>query len=922
MPDNIITEAETRQALIDTQLKAAGWDVNNLSQVRRELPLPVAGRQIRESASDYLTDSNSANFADYVLFKRNGKPIAIVEAKRTSRDPLTGERQAEEYADRIQTQYGVSPIIFLANGKKIWLLDQGRYPVREVSGFYTPDDLDRLDFQRRFGEQLTELGAQAEIVNRDYQTLAVKTVTESIASGHRRNLLVMATGTGKTRTAIAIIEVLMRAKWAQRVLFLADRRELARQALSAFKEFLSHESRDRIEGGEINHGARIHVAIYPSMMQVYRQLSVGYYDLIIADESHRSIYNDTSYQKLFTHFDALLLGLTATPTDFIDHNTFDLFNCADGKPTFEYGYARAVDEGHLAQYRVLESKTKFQLEGIKAGQLPPEIQRQLVEQGIDPSEVNFEGTDLEKRVTNTGTNEAIAAEIVEKCRRDASGTLPAKTIIFAMSHAHALELYKAFNKRYPEWQRRGLARVIDSQMERAEIMLDDFKFRDMPRVAISVDMLDTGIDVPSIQNLVFAKPVFSQVKFWQMIGRGTRLWVDPQTAERKTDFFVLDFWDNFAYFNLNPQGERANAETPLPVRLFRLRLEKLLTLRGLNKLTEATDTATQLRSMLMQMPTDNALVRQKSDELEKYLATDLSTLDDMSGINALAPLLRFMPEVNFNVMGFEVRTEELTTAQLSGNAESIERLHEKVLGDLDRLPTGLPEVQAQAEKMAWVRGAGFWEFLDYSRVMELQTTFAPLMRFRQPQTRQIIHLNLPDKIVQRMWVAYGPTGEGAFVETYRAQVEAYLRDLTDQVPALQKLQRGEDLLPADVQSLAAVINRPDLFVTEDNLRQAYEQPDTDFVKLLGHALNPNHFPLETREQAIAKSFEEFIAAHPQYRASQLQFIRLVRAAVINHTRLTMQELLLPPFTRVGLADRLFSSPELDEILMFANQLAE
>lgn len=918
MTDLDLNEAQARQQKIDFLLQKAGWS-DKQRNLLEELPLFMNQPKTSESQGDYKI---SRQYADYVLLGRDKKPIAIVEAKRTSRDPLVGERQAEEYAERIEAQYGVSPVIFLANDQQIWLLDRGRFPVREVNAFYSPDDLERLSFQRRYGESLNELGAKPEIVNRDYQLLAVKTIIENIAKGHRRSLLVMATGTGKTRTAIAIIEVLMRAKWIQRVLFLADRRELARQALSAFKEHLSGQSRDRVEGGEVNHGARIHIATYPSMMQVYDQLSAGYYDLIIADESHRSIYNDKSYQKLFTHFDALLLGMTATPTDFIEHNTFNLFKCIDGKPTFEYGYARAVDEGHLAQYRVLESKTKFQLEGIKAGQLPPEIQKQLVEQGIDLSDVNFEGTDLEKRVTNTGTNQAIVAEFMEKCRKDASGTLPAKTIIFAMSHIHALELYKAFNARYPEWQRRGLTRVIDSQMERAEMMLDDFKYRDMPRVAISVDMLDTGIDIPSLQNLVFAKPVFSQVKFWQMIGRGTRLWTDPQTGERKTDFFILDFWDNFAYFNLNPQGERANVETPLPVRLFRLRLEKLLVLRGLQMLEATSTTAAQLQTMLAQIPTDNAPVRQQADTLEKYLLADLTSLEDVSGLNELSPLLRFLPAVNFNVMGFESRTEQLALAHFSGDVETIARLREKTLADLDRLPTGLPEVKAQTEKIAWVRSDGFWEFLDYDRVVELQTIFAPLMRFRQPQPRQIIHLDLPDKIIQRAWIAYGPTGEGAFVQTYRAQVEAYVRDLAAQIPALQKLQQGEDMQSDDLQSLAAVLNRPDLFITEDTLRQVYKQPDIDFVQLLGHALNPENFPLETREQMITKSFDEFIAARPHYRASQLQFVRLVRAAVINQTRLTVQDLTLPPFTHVGLAERLFTAPELTEILSFANKFTE
>jgi type I restriction enzyme R subunit len=340
----------------------------------------------------------------------------------------------------------------------------------------------------------------------------------------------MATGTGKTRTVIALIEILFRARLIQRVLFLADRRELVRQALGAFKEYMPNQSRERIEGGRIENGARIHVATYPSMIQVYPKLSPGYYDLIIADESHRSIYN--RYKAIFDHFDAIQIGLTATPTDYIEHNTFSMFSCPDGLPTFYYPYEEAVNQNYLADYKVLEAKTRFQIEGIKAGELPPELQKQVDEQGIELSEINFEGTDLERRVTNTGTNDAIVDEFMANSRKDATGTLPAKTIIFAMTHAHAMELYKSFNRRYPSLQTKGLAKVIDSHMERTDKILDDFKTEEkMPRVAISVDMLDTGIDVPAIQNLIFAKPVFSQVKFWQMIGRGTRLWTDPQTHQ-------------------------------------------------------------------------------------------------------------------------------------------------------------------------------------------------------------------------------------------------------------------------------------------------------------------------------------------------------------------------------------------------------
>jgi type I restriction enzyme R subunit len=914
------SEAETRR-LIDSQLKAAGWNVDDTLQVRREVRLRP-DRVLREDAPAYGPDQSGDDFADYVLYRRDGKPIAIVEAKRSRRDPLEGERQAEEYADRVEAHDQVMMFIYLANGRQIWFLDRGRFPVREISQFYTPDDLERLVFQRQYGQALRELGPKPDIINRPYQFEAVQRVAEALENGRRRFLLVMATGTGKTRTAIALVELLMRARRAQRVLFLADRRELVRQALSAFKEHLPYESRDRIEGGEINHGARIHVATYPSMMQVYRQLSMGYYDLIIADESHRSIYD--SYQRIFEHFDALIMGLTATPTDFIDHNTFKLFECLDGLPTFEYGYQAAVDDRYLAQYRVLESKTKFQLEGIKAGQLPPEVQRQLSENGIDLSEINFEGTDLERRVTNTGTNEAMAAEFVNQCRKDASGTLPAKTIIFAMTHAHALELYKAFNRLYPEWQRRGLARVIDSQMERADTLLDDFKFRDMPRVAISVDMLDTGIDVPSIQNLVFAKPVFSQVKFWQMIGRGTRLWMDAATGRHKTDFFILDFWDNFAYFNLNPQGETPSSDTPLPVRVFRQRLEKLAILRGLNDGAAVSETVTQLQDMLARIPTDNLNVRPHLPALAEYAQAETWTkIDEARSAelnHTLAPLLRFLPEVNLKVMVFESRTEQLALAQLTGDADTIEHLREKIAEDLRALPAALPEVQAQAETIAWVQSDGFWDHLDYARIMQAQHALAPLMRYRLIKQQQIVRLELHDKIVQQLWIAYGPTGEGAFVQTYRGEVEAYVRDLAARLPALQKVQQGADLNDDELALLERELNQADLFITEDTLRRAYEQPRAHLIDFLRHILKVAELP--NREAEITRAFEAFIQAHPQYRASQLQFLRLVRSAVIARAQLTTEAFTLPPFTRIGQAEVLFTPQQLAEIVAFANQYTE
>jgi type I restriction enzyme R subunit len=905
------TETETRQFYIDSQLFRCGWEKSSFNLIDEFL---LSGYSSYEQG-------DIKEFVDYVLFDQAGKPIAIVEAKKTSRDPLAGKRQASDYADRINEKFGIEPFIFLSNGMQTWFWDRQNYPLRVVSGFFTLADLTRLDYQRKNRKSFSAIKHNKSIINRLYQVEAVKRVTEAIEQGRRKFLLVMATGTGKTRTAIALIDVLMRSNWVKQVLFLADRRELVKQALGDFKEHLPNQTRSRVEGGDIDLTANIHVATYPSMMQAYQHLSPGFYDLIIADESHRSIYN--RYKTLFDYFDAMQLGLTATPTDYIDHNTFELFESPDGLPTFYYPYEQAIGEEYLAQYRVLEALTNFQIQGIKAGQLPSEFQKQLEEQGIDLSEVNFEGSELERQVTNTGTNDAIVQEFMAKCRRDASGTLPAKTIIFAMSHRHAVELWKSFNRLYPDLQRRGMVEIIDSHMERAEKTLDDFKYREMPRIAISVDMLDTGIDIPSLQNLVFAKPVYSQVKFWQMIGRGTRRWVNPQTGETKTDFLIIDFWNNFAYFNMNPEGEVANPTEALPVRLFRTRLEKLVLLRGLGEQYYADQTVLQLQDMLGKLPNDNINIRPFETELNELAQS--ATWSNLSQdqyehlSKAIAPLLRYQPDVNFGEMLFEARTERLTVAWLTGDTNQTEQLREQITQDIKSLPQTLKSVQAQVEKIAWVNSDGFWEHLDYNRLQDLQVTFTPLMRYRQQQKREMVQLHLPDRIVTRKWIVYGPSGEGAFAESYREQVEALVKDMADSHPTMNKLRRGEQLVQSDIEVLSNLLNQADLFITEDILKQVYERPDATITDFLQHILGLSRLP--SREEQIKNAFEEFIANHPYFNSTQVNFLRVVRSAVLRRAKLSTRDLEKPPFTNVGRVSELFSEDEIDEILTFANNLA-
>jgi type I restriction enzyme, R subunit len=914
------SERATRQQRIDLQLARAGWGKGAI------VPL-----------EEYLLDGNALNddsapptspeFVDYALPDAHGQPLAIVEAKRASRDPLVAQRQAADYAERIKSTKGANPFVFLANGNEILFWRRSLYPPRPVSGFFTLEDLERIAFLDRFREPLAGAAVNTHIVDRAYQIEAIKTVAEQVESSHRKFLLVLATGTGKTRVAIALVELLRRQKWIQRVLFLADRRELVKQALAAFKEHLPDAPRCWIEGGEIDKGARIHVATYPGMMGIYQKLSPGYYDLIICDESHRSIYEEKSYGGIFDYFDALLLGLTATPTDFIGHDTYKLFNCEKEKPTFYYSYPEAVRDRNLVPYRPVHvAKTAFQIQGLKPGQIPLEITAQLRKQGVDPESFAFENTDLEKRVTNTGTNDAIVAEFMDQSIKDAAGTVPAKSIIFAISHRHALELLKSFNRRYPNLQRRGMAEVIDSQIERAEKTLDDFKNKDFPRVAISVDMLDTGIDVPSIRNLVFAKPVFSRVKFWQMIGRGTRKWTDPTNGEEKKDFLIIDHWDNFAYFQVEKDGREPAASEPMPSRLFRLRLEKMQILAGRNLSADADVTRSTMQSMLGSLPLDNINVAPNADELRQlaneaaaWQPLDQDRVDRLS--NAIAPLLRFSTAAGYPQLQFDTQTERLALAHLKADLDEVTRLEEAIRQNLELLPKQLPEVRAHLESLTFALSTAFWANLDYERIMRLQTTFGPLMRFRARREQgQIIRLSLPDDIAQRHWIVFGPGGEGTFAENYRAKVEALILTLVSENPALQKLRQGQELTDDELTSIATLLSAPDLFVSEDRLRVAYDQPHASLADFLKHILTETKLP--SREEKISAAFDGWVRQHPHLSATQLMFVRTLRRAVLERAEISsLEQLRQPPFNVIGDPESLFQPNDLREMLHLVQSAA-
>ena len=624
-------EAATRDLFIDLLLKEAGWALDQ----PRDREFEVQG----------MPNNEGKGFVDYVLW--NGeRPLAIVEAKRTRRSAKEGEQQARLYADCLEQRTGHRPVIYGTNGYEHWMWDDTTSPPRPVQGFHTRDELELMAQRRTTRKPLANLPIAAGIVERHYQQRAIRRIAETFERDqHRKALVVMATGAGKTRTVIALVDLLMRANWAKRVLFLADRVALVNQAVNAFKAHLPDAAPVNLVTDRATEG-RVYVSTYPTMMGLInegaggkqRRFGVGHFDLIVVDEAHRSIYQ--KYRAIFSYFDALLVGLTATPKDEIDRNTYSLFDLESGVPTDAYGLDDAIAEGYLAPPRAVSVPLKFQREGIRYNDLSDDEKDQWdalewdEEGGEAPDEVSAEA--VNQWLFNTDTVEKMLALLRERGHKVAGGDRLGKTIIFAKNQRHAEFIQERFNANYPEY-RGEFARTITFKTEYAQSLIDAFAQKDRaPHIAISVDMLDTGIDVPEVVNLVFFKIVRSKAKFWQMVGRGTRLCKDLYGPDQdKQDFFIFDFCQNLEFFSQNLEGSDGSLAQPLSQRLFNARLEllglldqRLTTQSGVAEaeppplvLTEARirgDIAALLQRMVQGMPLANFVVRPQRRWVETW----------------------------------------------------------------------------------------------------------------------------------------------------------------------------------------------------------------------------------------------------------------------------------------------------------------
>ena len=889
------SEAETRRFLIDTALVDAGWSVGakgvDTDQVGQEVLL-----------HGIPNNATGDGYADYVLWGADGLPLAVVEAKKTAKSAEQGRTQSWTYANALERKHGRRPVMFYTNGMDIWIWDDGAPSAgspptpRKIYGFYSKDSLEYLLFQRSNKEQLELVEPNKDIAGRMYQIEAIKRVTERFSEGHRRALVAQATGTGKTRVAVSLSDVLTRAKWAKRILFLCDRRELRKQADGVFKEFLPGEPRMMVSSAtSADRDKRVYLATYPAMMQCFESFDVGFFDLIIADESHRSIYN--KYRDLFRYFDALQVGLTATPVRLLDRNTYSLFGCEDKDPTFNYTLDEAIknDPPYLVPPRVVKVTTKFQRDGIHYSKMTDDQKQQLEAQAADAANFEHEASDLDNRIFNKDTTRAILRNLMENGIRDAQGSLPGKTIIFARSHKHAVHMGEVFTELYPKYGGH-FCRVIDNYDPKAEQLIGDFKDPGNPlRIAISVDMLDTGIDVPEVVNLVFAKPIQSYVKFWQMIGRGTRLCRDLfGPGKDKTEFLIFDHWGNFDYFDEEYVEVQPPREVSLMERVFVARvtvaataLEKMeeevfqlvIGLIAADSRTLQTSRAIDVRDRWRDLQTLGAQAT-----LEQFAAATRAALIDTVG-----PLMRWADiRDDEDAYRFDLLVAELQTELLRASGRFAD-LKGRLLSEVDALQKNLNPVKAKAETIKRVHTTEFWAGVTALALDEVRAELRSIMKHKvrvRPPGLDPRTIDVKDGGEERHH--HVPTFEGQELIAYRQRVEGVLKEHFQDNPILARIRGGEGVSDADLEALSRMVLHID---PQIDLKHLPVQINTkgDLHRALRSIVGLD-------AGAVDRAFTAFTHNHLELTSTQYRFLAMLKAHICANGGLEIERLYEPPFT--------------------------
>ena len=895
-----ISEYETRKKYIDLELKIAGWDFE--TNIQEELKLQG------------MPNNQNIGYADYVLFGKNGLPLAVIEAKRTSVDPKVGQNQAKLYADCLEQEYHQRPVIYYTNGFEIYMWDDVNYPPRKVSGFYTQDELQLLINRRENRQSLEHIFVNDKITNREYQLEAIKSVCEAFDEGHRKALLVMATGTGKTRTAISIVDVLSDKEWVKNVLFLADRTVLVKQAKNNFVKLLPNMSCcNLLSTVDDPEDSRIVFSTYQTMINAIdstknksgnKLFTPGHFDLIIVDEAHRSIYK--KYQAIFDYFDGLVVGLTATPRNDVDRNTYRFFEIENDVPTFAYEYDRAVKEGYLVDYHTIKTTTDFMDRGIKYNELSDEEKEEYENTFVDdedniPEEINAEA--INSWLFNRDTIKKLLELLMEKGLKVEGGDKLGKTIIFARNHRHAEKIVEVFNELYPEYKGE-FAKLIDNQVKYNENLIDHFSVKDdYPQIAVSVDMLDTGVDVPEILNLVFFKPVKSKIKFWQMIGRGTRLCEDLfGVGQDKKEFYIFDYCKNFEFFSENPKGIETNSQISLTERIYGYKLDLVVELQNIKYQNDEKfkvyreELIEEFVEEINKLNKESFLVKAKVHYIEQFSKKEnwvyISTIDLADIKDNLIPLFLASDEnesaKRFDNLMYQLQVKRIRQEKTARCENAITETVEQ----LEKLGT-IPQIKEKQELILKVAETDYLKEADFWSIEEIRKELRGLIQFIDPYNRPPVYIDIEDTL-NDIDEEYVYISSGNNFTNYRKKLEKFLNgNLENSI--IWKIRHNIRLTELEKENLEKILFEE----LGSNKEYAETFGDTNVIKAVRNIVG--------LDKSVASDiFYKYINEN-RLNMKQIQFVKLLVDYVVKNGTIEMEKLTEQPFNIVGQVYELFGN---------------
>ena len=907
IPDpTIATEAETRRDLIDLHLREAGW----LLEEPRDREWLVTG----------IPSPSGQGNVDYVLWGDDGKPLAVVEAKRATKGAKEGRLQAEIYADALERDFGQRPLIYYTNGFETWLWDDRRYAPRRVAGYMTKDEL-ALAIQRRTSiRPLATATIDRSIVERPYQLRAIRAVTEAFEHQRRRALLVMATGTGKTRTVIALVDVLQKANWVKRVLFLADRKALVTQAVGAFKTHLPDSAPVNLTTDHDSDG-RVFVSTYQTVMGLIdaggdqmRRFGPGYFDLIIVDEAHRSIYN--RYGEIFSYFDALVVGLTATPRADVDHNTYRLFELDDGVPTDAFELDDAIAGGYLVPPVARPIDLGFIKRGIRYADLTEAERERWDELEWQDGEIPdaIDAAAMNRWLFNEDTVDKVLEVLVSEGRHVGGGDVLGKTIVFAKSQRHAEFIESRFDANFPE-KRGDFARVIThASGPYAQTLIDAFSTRaKTPQIAISVDMLDTGIDIPDVVNLVFFKPVNSHTKFWQMVGRGTRLRPDLYgPGHDKRDFVIFDVCGNIDFFNEELPEVAASRSLSLSERTFLQRTRLLAALNGTDDADAAALRAAiagRLHDAVAGMNRDNFLVRRrlrtverfgKADTWNQFSAADLEEAAELAGLPSSAE-----QDADEAAKRFDALILDAQVAVASGDPVST-GVASRIVGIAQALgdQRSIPAVAAHGVLLDALIDPTWWEDVDVVELERVRVKLRSLVRLIGRESQAIVYSDFEDSLDPVRDVVLTRVVPGLNRRAFRDKLFGFLSGRSD--VALHKLRTGRPLTTVDIEQLEEALT------SAGGLDPAQLHDEADDAGGLGRLIRSI---VGMERSAVEQQLADFVST-PGFTHRQHAFVDLVVQQLTIAGRLDPRRLYSDPFDGIAPEgpDEIFSPSQIVDLI--------